>query len=79
MSARFITEPSCREDGEDDEQRQHDELGDQKWRLRLMGRERLQRGHLEERLDHADEHVEVEGERGADDIDRAPCAPRRRP
>src|SRR5882672_1399007 len=70
-----MTEPFCREDGEDDEQRQHDELRDQKWRLRLLGSERVQRRHLEERLHDAYEHVEVEGEGGADDVDRAPCAP----
>src|SRR5438445_10505717 len=68
----FSTEPFCREDGE---QRQHDELREQERRLRLLGSERVQRGHLQERLDGGDEDVEVEAAGSAYDVDRAPGAP----
>jgi len=56
----FTAEPFRCEDCEDDEQRQHGDLRRHKRRLGLLGGYRVQRGHLQERLDDPDENVEVE-------------------
>ena len=70
----FTAEPFRCEDCEDEEQRQHGDLRRHKRRLGLLGGYRVQRGHLQERLDDPDENVEVERDSGADDVDPTPGA-----
>src|SRR5712691_5639532 len=70
----FTAEPTRGNNSKEDEHHEHDDLRDQERRLGLLRSKRVQRGDLQERLDDADEHVEVEREGGAHDVGPAPRA-----
>src|SRR5437588_5178776 len=65
-------EPFCARNRKNDEQDEHDDLGDQERRLALPRRQGVQHGDLQECLDDSDEDVQVERGRRADDEDPAP-------
>src|ERR1700692_2969019 len=69
-------ELSQREETEHDEDHQQDELRPDEGRLgALRRRQRVQKADLLERLDDADEAVEIDRDHGGDDIDPAPKSP----
>src|SRR5262245_27296122 len=63
---------SDRPDTQEDKQRQHRQLCNEEWRLRLRRRQRLQESKLLKSLHHTDEDVEVKRDHRADHIDPAP-------
>src|SRR6266568_4385745 len=72
--AALRTKTECGDDAEDDEDHEHDPLGDHERRLGLLGGERPQGGDLQERLHHRHEDVQVQRERGADHVHATPGA-----
>ncbi len=61
-------------DGQDDEEGQHDDLGNQEGRLSAFGCQCMQCRDLREELCDEDENVQVESNRRSNCVSLAPCA-----
>src|SRR5207302_235927 len=78
LRRRLTSKSNCRDDTERDEQRQRDDLRDQKRRLGLRRRQRCQDRYLLKTLRNQDEEIEIERDHGTDDIYPTP-GPRKIP